>query len=93
MEPTLQAALADVFGTAPPTLEQAAPNKPGTNGSSTTTTVAPNANQSQTAKDLLAQANEKFGAADVALRAGDLAGYQRNVQEGVALVQQAEAAS
>jgi uncharacterized protein len=103
MEPTLQQALTDVFGSAPQTQEQApTQSNPGTSGttagtapasgsSTTSSTLAPSA--SAGVKDLLDQANRDFNDANTALRNGDLATYQKDVQDGVALVQQAQAAS
>jgi uncharacterized membrane protein (UPF0182 family) len=44
----------------------------------------------QTPADLLAQAQNEFNLADVALKAGDLAGYQAHIKAAEALVAQAE---
>ena len=49
------------------------------------TTPAPAVN----VDDLLAQADKAFADADAALRAGDLAGYQTKIQEGVELIRRA----
>lgn len=65
---TLADALRALFGDAPPTQEET-PGEGEAPPSSTTVT------------ELLARAEAAFEAADKALRAGDLAGYQRNVAE------------
>lgn len=64
----------------PPTTTTTAPS-----GSSGTQTSLPPAE----VQSLLNQANDKFTQADQALRNGDLAGYQNNVKEGMALVRRA----
>ncbi len=97
MGDTLQQALSTLFGSAPPTLEEApnpgqnptTPSEPGT----TPTTSTPTPGQGQSVQQLLDQANEAFAAADTALRNGDLAGYQANVQKGADLVKQARGQS
>jgi len=66
--------LGQLFGLAP--TEPTAPNEPTQPGVGT-------------AEELLAQAQEKFAAADAALEDGDLARYQQLEEEGRALVAQA----
>jgi uncharacterized membrane protein (UPF0182 family) len=63
---TLQEALTQLFGDAPPTQEQ-------TGGETPTTPTGPS---SPNISSLLTQAESEFQAADEALRNGDLAGYQ-----------------
>ena len=77
---TLQQALEQIFGAAPPTLETPTPGEP----------AAPPVTD---VNQLLAQASAAFQAADEALRAGDLARYQAKVKEAQALVQRAAEAS
>ena len=95
MEDTLQASLAKIFGAAPATLEDGLTTSGGTAGTPSTTIPGaatpstPPVTVSPEAAGLLDQANAKFAAADQALRSGDLAAYQTNVQEGIALVKQA----
>jgi hypothetical protein len=84
MGDTLQQALEKLFGAAPPTLEQ----KPG-QPSTPTTPSTPSTDVSA----LLQQAAAEFTAADNALRAGDLAGYQSHVRTAQSLVEQAANAS
>ncbi|HVV38262.1 MAG TPA: UPF0182 family protein [Acidimicrobiales bacterium] len=69
---TLQDALTQLFGSAPPTQEEGAGNSQG--GGQTQ-------QPSQTVADLLAKAQAAFDAADKSLREGDLAGYQQHVSE------------
>ncbi|MEY2476655.1 MAG: uncharacterized protein QOG87_1970 [Actinomycetota bacterium] len=84
MGDTLQQALQQLFGDAPPTLEQQPGAPTPTPGAAP---VAPNV------QSLLQQAADAFKAADDALRAGDLAGYQAKVKQAQALVEQAAQAS
>ena len=63
---TLQDALTQLFGDAPPTQEQTGGETPNT----------PSGPSSASVSSLLAQAEAEFQAADDALRNGDLAGYQ-----------------
>ncbi|MBW8827021.1 MAG: UPF0182 family protein [Acidobacteria bacterium] len=79
IDDTLQGALTKLFGGAPPTQEEGG-----------TTTPAPT---DQTVDQLLAQAAAAFSDADKALRSGDLATYQKKVNEGRDLVQQARTQS
>ena len=82
MRDSLQAALAAVFGAAPATLEQArpgappvpgAPAPPPAAGPAPATPAAPNVQQ------LLDQAQAAYDAAQTALRNGNLAEYQRQI--------------
>src|SRR5207248_9914287 len=92
MRNSLKEALDDIFGAAPPTLEQlptgtapaptpGAPTPPAPNG------PAPNV------KALLDQAASAFNDAQDALKAGDLGRYKADVDKGADLVRQAQAAS
>lgn len=73
----LSSAIADSFNQAPPP----PPSGGGGGGGSVNERVAA----------LLAQAVQDFKAADVALKQGDLAGYQRNILAAESLIQQANA--
>jgi len=74
---TVADALATLFGDAPP--DTATPDE------------TPASPDGQTVDELLAQATEKFAAADAALRDGELGTYQRLVKEAQELVAQAQA--
>jgi uncharacterized membrane protein (UPF0182 family) len=74
---TLQDALTQLFGAAPPTQEQ------GPNGS-------PGPQPAQSVSDLLAKASAEFEAADKALHDGDLAGYQQHIAAARQYIQQAQ---
>ena len=88
MAPTLQGALTAVFGSAPPTREQAPATGPPTS------VVSPSGPAvSSTVTQLLDQAKAAFDQANTDLRNGDLAAYQRDNQRGVDLVNQARAGS
>ena len=86
MRDSLRESLTVLFGTSPPTLEQQGQGAPGgtppttapppPDGSPPTTTPPA---VGATVASLLDQANARFTAADAALRAGDLAGYQREL--------------
>ncbi len=87
MRDTLQEALKDLFGGTPATQEQTA-------GSTTPTTAplpgGPSSTQpSGTVGELITRANTAFVDAQGALQRGDLAEYQRKVDEARALVRQA----
>jgi uncharacterized membrane protein (UPF0182 family) len=86
MEDTLQAALAKLFGAAPPTLEQ----QPVTGGAPVPTGPA---GPPPDVKALLDRAAAAFKAADDSLKAGDLAGYQAHVKEAQSYVDQASRAA
>jgi uncharacterized protein len=99
MRDSLRESLTALFGSSPPTLERqgaGAPTggEPGTTppeGSSPPTTSPPVVDA--TVASLLDQADAKFVAADEALRRGDLAGYQREVDAAKSLVKQASDAA
>jgi uncharacterized protein len=91
MQNTLKDALASIFGAAPPTLEQGAgqtPTPPPTPGAPAPppTPGGPPPN----VKALLDQAAAAFNDAQDALKAGDLARYQADVNKGADLVRQAQ---
>lgn len=81
IDDTLQGALAQLFGDAPPTQEV-----PGSGG-------APPSPGGQSVSELLAQAVQAFSDADAALRNGDLATYQQKNKEGQDLVKRAQGSS
>jgi hypothetical protein len=80
MQPTLSAALAQIFGAAPST----GPSQPGqpTPPPGTPGTISAEARQ------LIAKANQEFEAAQAALRAGDFAEYGRQVDALKATLQE-----
>jgi uncharacterized membrane protein (UPF0182 family) len=84
MKDTLQEALTNLFGNAPPTLEQK-----GAGGTPTTVgpTVAPNL------ASLLAQIQAAYNDAQAALKVGDLGTYQKRINDMGALISQAQAQS
>ena len=88
---TLQQALNQQFGSAPPTLEQ------GTGGGTPATTPSTPGGSGGTASPdvaaLIRQADQAYGDAQAALRNGDLATYQKKVDEASAAVKQAAQAS
>ncbi len=86
--PTLQEALTALFGAAPQTLEQA----PGTS-SGGGTTPPPTGGVTPTVQSLLDQALAAYQAAQTALKAGDLAEYQRQVNAMNGFVERAHQAS
>ena len=87
IEDTLKQALDDLFGAAPPTLEQlpAAPSAPGA--------PAPAPSTNATVQQLLQQANDAFAAAQAALAKGDLGTYQAKINEAADLVRRARDAA
>ena len=91
MRDTLQQALNDLFGGAPATKEQTGaggtttPSTTSAGGPTTPSTTAPTG----TVGDLISQANAAFVDAQAALQRGDLAEYQRKVDEARSLVQRA----
>jgi len=91
MRPTLKEALTALFGDAPDTLEA------GKDGAVTSTpggqTTPPPPAQGGDVASLLSQADAAFNDAMNALKAGDLAGYQKKVDEAAALVRRAAAQS
>jgi len=94
MRDSLELALTDIFGGAPPTLEQTptagqpAPASPG----APTGAPSPPAGAAGTAENLLTQATDHYTSADTALKNGDLAGYQKETNTARDLVAQATAA-
>ena len=97
MRDSLREALTVVFGSSPETLERQGVGAPtgetppdgegGEGGEAPPVTTPPPLDA--TVAGLLDQANARFGAADEALRAGDLAAYQRELNAAKGLVQQA----
>jgi uncharacterized membrane protein (UPF0182 family) len=73
MQPTLAAALTEIFGAAPPA---AASGTPGAQ----TTPATPSGPVSTRVKSLIAQANREFQAAQAALKAGDFSGYGAQIK-------------
>jgi len=85
MKNTLQEALTELFPGAPPTQEQV----PGLRGPVTTVPPSGTTAPPVALTDLITRANEAFVAAQTALSKGDLAEYQRKVNEAGELVRQA----
>ena len=83
MGDTLQDALTQLFGAAPPTLEQKSPSSTGQQPS-----VNPATNS--TVAQLLQQAAQDFADADAALKNGDLATYQSKIKDAESKVSQAQ---
>jgi len=88
MEDTLQESLAEVFGSAPETLEEdpGAQDSPQPDGE-----VVPDGVDASNpeVQQRLDEANDAFSAADAALREGDLARYQSEIARGIELVREA----
>jgi uncharacterized membrane protein (UPF0182 family) len=86
MRNTLAEALSELFPGAPTTLEQApgTSTPPAADGS-----AAPPAEAAATVADLIGRADAAFNAAQAALQKGNLAEYQRQVDEAGRLVRQA----
>ena len=98
MRESLEDALTVIFGASPPTLEQQGPNQQGGQPPVTGTTPPtggqpPTGGVNPTVADLLRQANAKFETANQALVRGDLAGYQREVNEARDLIRRATEAT
>jgi uncharacterized membrane protein (UPF0182 family) len=89
MRDSLKQALDAIFGAAPPTLEQQAAGAPAP-PTPTPSAPAPPAGAAPNVKALLDQAAAAFNDAQNALKAGDLAGYQSDVNKGADLVRQAQ---
>lgn len=91
MRDTLQEALRELFPGAPETLEQnpEVTPTPTVPGGAPVPTPPPPGGPPPEINDLLTQADAAFSAAQVALQQGDLAGYQRKVNEAAELVRQA----
>ena len=84
MQPTLAASLAQIFGAAPPAAGSGTPVT--TPGSTTTGPVTARV------KNLIAQANQQFLAAQAALKAGNFAGYGAKVKALAATLKALQAA-
>jgi hypothetical protein len=84
MQPTLAASLAQIFGAAPPAAGSGTPVT--TPGSTTTGPVTARV------KNLIAQANQQFVAAQAALKAGNFAGYGAKVKALAATLKALQAA-
>jgi uncharacterized membrane protein (UPF0182 family) len=89
MRNSLKEALDDIFGAAPPTLEQL---PTGTTPAPTSGAPASPSGPAPNVKALLDQAAAAFNDAQDALKAGDLARYQTDVNKGADLVRQAQQA-
>jgi len=85
--PTLSQALRQAFGTAPPTLEESRGGAPPGTGPGTPST--PSGPTGGSVQELLDQAQRAHQAAEDALKRGDLAEYQRKVNEMAELVKRA----
>jgi uncharacterized membrane protein (UPF0182 family) len=88
MGTTLQEALIKLFGDAPATLE-----KPPTDAPEAPPPSAPGAGDTAEVRELLEQAQRAYDAAQAALRSGNLAEYQRKVEEMAELLGRAREAS
>jgi uncharacterized membrane protein (UPF0182 family) len=93
MQNTLKDALEQLFGAAPPTREQAAGQNPAPTPGAPTPAPSPNPTPNPTVQSLLSDAATHFNNAQTALKNGDLAGYQNEVNAGVKDVQQAQQAA
>jgi uncharacterized membrane protein (UPF0182 family) len=90
MRDTLQEALKELFPGAPDTLEQTGTSTTTVPGSTPpSTTLPPGGGGAPEVADLIAQADAAFTAAQAALQQGDLAGYQRKVNEAADRIRQA----
>ncbi len=94
MRESLELALTDIFGGAPPTLEKTPTGgqAPATGTPPPAGTPTPPAGAAGTAQNLLTQAADHYKSADIALKNGDLAGYQRESNVARDLVAQATTA-
>lgn len=86
MKPTLREALIDLFGAAPDTLEEEKDETPTDPGGEED---PPPVDTGGDIAELLEQADEAFAAAEAALRSGDLAEFERKVEEGREYVRRA----
>ncbi len=86
---TVEAALADLRDSEPDGVASGSPEptEPGAGDTNSTTTTVPAGSRS--AEELIAAADAKFDAADERLRAADIAGYSRLVEEARQLVAEA----
>ena len=85
MKPTLREALIELFGSAPDTLEEEKDETPPDPGDDDTPPVATDGDIAE----LLEQADTAFAKAEEALRNGDLAEFERLVEEGREFVRRA----
>jgi uncharacterized membrane protein (UPF0182 family) len=85
MQPTLAAALAEIFGAAPAAAASGTPGAP-------TAPTTPTGPVSSRVGALIAQANSEFLAAQAALKAGDFAGYGTRVKALAATLKALQAA-
>ena len=94
MRDSLEQALTELFGDAPRTLEQTEPGSqpPATGTPPPDGSTAPPTGDTSRAQNLLTQAVDHYQAAETALKAGDLATYQRENNTARDLVNQANAA-
>jgi len=97
MRESLEDALTDIFGGSPPTLEQQGPNQQGGQQAPSTPTPGaqppPTGGVSPDVAQLLREANAKFETANQALVRGDLAAYQRDINDAQALIRRASEAA
>ena len=89
MRDTLQEALEELFPGAPPTLEEGQTGETPPPGGTNPPGGPTQPGQPSAVADLIAQADAAFTAAQAALQQGDLATYQKKVNEAAALVRQA----
>ncbi len=85
MQPTLAAALAQIFGAAPPAATSGTPGAP-------TVPTTPTGPVSSRVKSLIAQANSEFQAAQTALQSGDFAGYGTQIKALAATLKELQTA-
>ena len=85
MQPTLAAALTEIFGGAPPAASSGTPGAP-------TTPTTPAGPVSSRVHALIARANSEFAAAQAALKAGDFSGYGAQIQALAATLKALQAA-
>jgi uncharacterized protein len=83
IRPTLEEALAAVFGESPPTLEEPSEGEPGE-------PEEPEGTLTEQVAQLLTEASEFFDEADAALREGDLGTYAEKTEDARAKIAQAE---
>jgi uncharacterized membrane protein (UPF0182 family) len=98
MEESLEEALTRIFGGSPPTLEEQGRNQGG-QATPAPVTATPGGQPpvtggvNPTVSDLLRQAEAKFETANQALSRGDLAGYQRDINDAQGLIRRATEAA
>ncbi len=96
MRDSLEEALTVLFGGSPPTLEQQGPNQQGAQApppSPTPGGTPPVGGVNPNVAELLRQANAKFETANQALARGDLAAYQRDINDARDLIRRATEAT